>query len=76
MSFIYTYKTSIFTLFVKQHNILNLTAQNVFYVQSYVESAFLYNSGSTFYALYFVSRSHSSDLQPKGSREMEISVIR
>ena len=47
MSFIYEYKTSTLTPFVKPHDILNLAVQNIFYVQSYVESAFTYNPGLT-----------------------------
>ena len=47
MSFIYKYKTSTFTPFVKPCNMLNLAVWNIFYVQSYVESAFTFNPGST-----------------------------
>ena len=46
-SFIYKYETSTLTPFVKPSNILNIAIQNVFYVQSYVESAFMYNPRST-----------------------------
>ena len=46
-SFIYKYKRSTLTPFVKPHNVLNLAVQNIFYVQSFVESAFMYNPGST-----------------------------
>jgi len=46
-SFIYKDKTSTLTPFVKPRDILNLSIQNVFYIQSYVESAFTYNPGST-----------------------------
>ena len=35
------------TPFVKPCNILNLAVCNIFYVQSYVESAFMYNPGLT-----------------------------
>ena len=47
MSFIYNNKKSTLTPFVKLCDILNLAVQNIFYVQSYVESAFTYNPGST-----------------------------
>ena len=47
MSFIYKEKPSTLTPFVKPRDILNLSIQNVFYIQSYVESAFTYNTGST-----------------------------
>ena len=47
MSFIYKYKTSTLTPFVKPCDILNLAIQNIFYTQLYVESAFTYNPGST-----------------------------
>ena len=43
----YKYETSTLTPFVKPRSILNLAIQNVFYIQSYVESAFMYNPGST-----------------------------
>ena len=44
---IYKYKTSTLTPFVKPRDILNLTVQNVFYIQAYEESIFTYNPGST-----------------------------
>ena len=47
MSFIYQYETSTLTPFVKPCNILNLAIQNICYVQSFMESAFLYNPRST-----------------------------
>ena len=48
MLFIYKYETSTLTTFVKPSDILNLAIQNVFYVQSYMESAFMYKRpGST-----------------------------
>ena len=47
MSFIYKYKTSTLTPFVKPHNVLNLAVQKIFYVQLYMESAFMYNPGLT-----------------------------
>ena len=47
MSFIYRYETSTLTPFVKPHDILNLAVQNVFYIQLYVESAFMFNLGYT-----------------------------
>ena len=53
MSFIYKYKTSTLTPFVKPHDILNLAVQNVFYVQSYMESVFTYNPGWTKTSLLF-----------------------
>ena len=46
-SFIYKYKTSTLTPFVKPRNILNLAVQNVLYKQPNRESAFTYNLGST-----------------------------
>ena len=46
-SFIYKYKTSTLTPFVKPRNVLNLAIQNLFYVQSNVEYGFTYNLGST-----------------------------
>ena len=45
-SFIYKYKTSTLTPFVKPWDILNLATKNVFYIQMYVESAFTNNRGS------------------------------
>ena len=53
MSFIYNYKTSTRTPFVKPHDILNLAVRNIFYIQSCVESAFMYNQGSTTYLASF-----------------------
>ena len=47
MSFIYKYKISTLTAFVKPHNILNLAVQNLFNVQLCVEYAFTYNLWST-----------------------------
>ena len=47
-SFIYKYKTSTLTPFVKPCDVLNLAIQNLFYTQLYVESTFTYNLGSTF----------------------------
>ena len=47
MSFIYKYKTSTLNPFVKPRDILNLAIQNIFYIQSYVESTFTYNPGLT-----------------------------
>ena len=47
MSFIYKHETSTLTPIVKLHDILNLAIQNIFYAQPYVESAFMYNPGST-----------------------------
>ena len=47
MSFIYKDKTSTLTPFVKPHNVLNLVVLNIFYIQSYVESAFTNNPEST-----------------------------
>ena len=47
MSFIYKYKTPTLTPFVKPRDVLNLTVQNIFYVQSYAESTFMYNLVST-----------------------------
>ena len=47
-SFIFKYKTSTLTPFVNPRVIVNLAIWNVFYVQAYVESAFMYNPGSTF----------------------------
>ena len=44
---IYKYKTSTLTPFVKPCDVVNLAKQNVFYVQSCVESAFMYIMGST-----------------------------
>ena len=41
------YATSTLTPIVKPHNVLNLAIQNIFYIQSYMESAFMYNLGST-----------------------------
>ena len=46
MSFIYKYKTSTLTPFVKPHDILKLAVQNVFYIKLDVESVFMYNPGS------------------------------
>ena len=43
MSFIYKYKTSTLTPFVKPRNVFKLAVQNDFYIQSYVESALTYN---------------------------------
>ena len=51
-SFIFKYKTSTLPPLVKPHNILNLAVQNVFYVKSFKESAFLYNTGSTFWSAF------------------------
>ena len=48
-SFIYKYKTFTLTPFVKPQDILNLTIQNIFYIQLYVESAFMNNPGSTIF---------------------------
>ena len=47
MSFIFMYETSTLTPFVKPCDILNLAIRNIFYIQLYVESAFMYNPGST-----------------------------
>ena len=47
--FIYKYKTSTLTPFVKPHEILNLALQNIFYAQLYMESYFTYNTGSTIF---------------------------
>ena len=47
MSFFCKYKTSTLTPFVKPHDILNLAVQNAFYIQTFVESAFMNNPGST-----------------------------
>ena len=52
MSFIYKYKTSTLTSFVKPCNVLNLVIQIVVYIQSYVESAFTYNLGLTIKYVY------------------------
>ena len=52
MSFIYKYKTSTLTSFVKPRNVLNLVIQIVVYIQSYVESAFTYNLGLTIKYVY------------------------
>ena len=46
-SFLYKYETSTLTPFVKPHNILNLAGQNILYLQSYVQSAFMHSLGST-----------------------------
>ena len=46
MSFIYKYKTSTLTPFVKPHDVLNLAEQIVFNVLLLLESAFTYNPGS------------------------------
>ena len=37
------YKTSTLSPFVKPHNVHNLASQNVFYVQLYKESTFMYH---------------------------------
>ena len=48
MSFIYKYKTSTLTPFVKPCNILNLAKQNVFYVPTIVHGiCLMQNPGST-----------------------------
>ena len=47
MSFIYKYKTSTLTPLVKPLDILNLAVPKIFYIQSYMESTFMYNPGST-----------------------------
>ena len=46
-SFFYKCKTSTLTPFVKPRDILTLGKWNVFYIQLYVEFAFMYNPGST-----------------------------
>ena len=46
-SLIYKYETSTITPFVKPCAVLNLDIQIVFYLQSYVESTFTCNPGST-----------------------------
>ena len=51
MSFTYKYETSTLTSFVKPSGVLNLAVLNIFYVQSYMESAFMYNPGSTFFSI-------------------------
>ena len=48
-SFIYKYKTFLLTPFVKPCEVLKLAIQNVFYVQSYVDSTFTYNPGLTIF---------------------------
>ena len=63
MPFIYKYETSTLTPFVKPHNILNLAAQNIFYVQSYVESNFTYNLGSN----PTIRQSEKDKLKPRRS---------
>ena len=40
-------QTSTLTPFVKPRDIFNLAVQNIFYIQSYVYFAFMYNLGST-----------------------------
>ena len=47
MSFLYKYKTSTLTPFVKPHDILNLAVQNLFYTQLHEESAHKYDLGLT-----------------------------
>ena len=51
MPFIYKYKTYTHTPLVKQSSVLNLDIQNVFYIQLYVESAFMSNPGSTIFSV-------------------------
>ena len=46
-SFIYKHETSTLTTIVTPRDILNLAIHNIFYIQSYVESAFTYNPVST-----------------------------
>ena len=53
----FKYETSTPTPFVKPRDVLNLAVQNVFYMQSFVESAFTYNPGLTFEFLRTFSRS-------------------
>ena len=53
MSFIYKYETSTLTPFEKPGDILNLAVQNIFYVQLYMESAFIYNPGLTIVITFF-----------------------
>ena len=48
-SFVYKCEASTLTPFVKPWKILNLAVQNGFYIQSYEESAFTCNVGSTFH---------------------------
>ena len=63
MSFIYKYKTSTLTPFVKPCDILNLAIQDIFYIQSFVESTFTYNPGLTLYSL--IRMKVSKDIQRK-----------
>ena len=57
-SFIYKYKTSTLNPLVKPCYVLNLAVQNIFYIQSYVESTFTYNPGSTKNNVFALKRSH------------------
>ena len=52
MSFVYNKETYTLTPFVKPSDVLNLAGRNVFYIQSYVESTFMYNLGSTNFLCY------------------------
>ena len=46
-SFTFKYKICTLTPFVKPCNVLNIAVWNIFYVQLYMESAFMYNPGLT-----------------------------